>query len=51
LEVDPKGQLIAKLQSNVPSMLVYDIDLSTVTGTIHIRDRRPELYEEIVRPK
>jgi predicted amidohydrolase len=48
---DPKGELVAKLQSNVPSMLVYDIDLSSVTDTLQIRDRRPELYREIVRPK
>ncbi len=48
---DPKGRLVAKLQSNVPSMLVYDVDLSAVTNTAHIRDRRPELYGEIARPK
>jgi 5-aminopentanamidase len=48
---DPKGQLVAKLQSNVPSMLIFDIDLSQVTDTVHIRDRRPELYGDIARPK
>jgi predicted amidohydrolase len=48
---DPKGQIIAKLQSNVPGMLVADLDLSRVTDAHHIRDRRPELYEELARPK
>jgi predicted amidohydrolase len=47
---DPKGQLVAKLQSNVPSMLVVDVDLSNVSNT-SLRDRRPELYGEITRPK
>jgi hypothetical protein len=27
---DPRGQIVAKLQSNVPSMLVCEIDLSQV---------------------
>ena len=48
---DPKGQIIAKLQSNVPGMLVADLDLSLVTDVHHLRDRRPELYEELARPK
>jgi predicted amidohydrolase len=48
---DPKGQIIAKMQSNVPGMLVADLDLSRVTDSNHIRDRRPQLYEEIARPK
>jgi predicted amidohydrolase len=48
---DPKGQILAKLESNVPGMLVCDVDLSLVSNDKHIRDRRPELYEEIVRPK
>ena len=48
---DPKGQIIAKLQSNVPGILVCDVDLSRVTDTKHIRDRRPKLYEEISPPK
>jgi predicted amidohydrolase len=48
---DPKGRLVAKLESNVPGILVYDADLSSVTDTAHIRDRRPELYGEIARPK
>lgn len=48
---DPKGQIVAKMQSNVPGMLVADLDLSRVTDTNHLRDRRPKLYEEIARPK
>lgn len=48
---DPKGQIVAKLESNTPGILTYDVDLSRVTDTAHIRDRRPELYQEIGRPK
>ncbi len=48
---DPQGQIVAKLQSNVPGMLVCDVDLSQVTDTNHIKDRRPELYKAITEPK
>jgi predicted amidohydrolase len=48
---DPKGQILAKLQSNVPGMLICDVDLSLVTDTNHMKDRRPELYEEITKHK
>jgi beta-ureidopropionase len=48
---DPKGQTVAKLQSNLPGMLVYDVDFSRVTDTTHIKDRRPELYKAITEPK
>ncbi len=47
---DPDGKILAKLQSNVPSMLVVDVDLSKVKDKLHILDRRPELYEEISGP-
>jgi predicted amidohydrolase len=46
---DPQGQIVAKLQSNVPGMLMCDVDLSRVTETMHIKDRRPELYAEITK--
>ena len=45
----PSGRILAKLQSNVPGMLVCDLDLSKVTDTKHIRDRRPDLYGELLR--
>ena len=48
---DPKGQIAARLQTNLPDMLVADVDLSAVRDTNHIRDRRPELYGDIARPK
>lgn len=48
---DPKGQIVAKLQSNVPGMLVCDVDPSQGTETNHIKDRRPELYKAITEPK
>jgi predicted amidohydrolase len=47
---DPRGQLSAKLQTNVPAMLIADVDLSGVRN-VDIRDRRPELYEQIARPR
>jgi predicted amidohydrolase len=48
---DPKGKIVAKLQSNIPAILSYDIDLAQVSDVNHIRDRRPELYEEITKPR
>lgn len=47
----PKGSILAKLQTNIPDMLVCDVDLSKVTSDRHIRDRRPELYKELSLPK
>ncbi len=48
---DPDGKVIAKLETNVPDMLVVDVDLSKVHEDRHLRDRRPELYGEIVKGK
>ncbi len=47
---DPKGKILAKLQSNLPSMLVVDVDLSQVTTNKHMDDRRPDLYRELSVP-
>jgi predicted amidohydrolase len=47
---DPHGDIVARLQSNLPAMLVCDVDLSQINDT-DIRDRRPDLYGEIIRPK
>ena len=47
---DPGGELIGRLQTNVPDMLVSDVDLSKSNDT-DIRDRRPELYGEIAHSK
>lgn len=47
---DPQGRIIAKLQSNRPGILACDLDLAEVTDSRHLRDRRPELYREIVAP-
>lgn len=47
---DPGGDFIAQIQTNVPAMLVSDVDLSK-TNDRDLHDRRPELYEEITRPK
>ncbi|MBI1785968.1 MAG: carbon-nitrogen hydrolase family protein [Acidobacteria bacterium] len=46
---DPKGGIVAKLQTNLPGMLVVDVDLAQVTDTKHLRDRRPELYQDVGR--
>jgi N-carbamoylputrescine amidase len=48
---DPNGAIAARLQSNVAGMLVCDVDLSRVSDKRHIKDRRPELYGEIAKPK
>jgi predicted amidohydrolase len=47
---DPSGDLIGQLQTNVPALLVCDVDLSKTNDT-DVHDRRPELYNEISRPK
>jgi len=49
--VDPKGQIVSKHQSNVPGMLISDINLGEVTTDHHIKDRRPELYRELALPR
>ena len=46
---DPQGELIAKLQSNQPGLLVHDVDLDRV-DIHHIADRRPEIYGAITEP-
>ena len=43
LITDPKGGVEAKLQTNVPGMLIHDIDLNEVTTNM-LKDRRPDLY-------
>jgi predicted amidohydrolase len=48
---DPKGNVIAKMQSNVPGILVCDVDLSQVTENRHLNDRRPELYKDLALPQ
>jgi hypothetical protein len=42
--------LVGNLQTNVPALLVCDVDLSQINDT-DVGDRRLELYGEIVRPK
>jgi len=48
---DPKGQIVAKLQTNRPAMLVVDVDLSQVTENKHMKDRRPVLYKDLALPQ
>ncbi len=40
---NPRGDIVAKLQSNAPGVLIADISLDEVTEQM-ITDRRPELY-------
>jgi predicted amidohydrolase len=47
---DPNGNFVSKLQTNVPALLVTDIDLSKVNN-VDIHDRRPELYSPISKAK
>ena len=44
LITDPKGETVAKLQSNLPGVLVYDINLSDVKND-RIKNRRSDIYE------
>jgi len=43
LITDPHGKVAAKLQSNVPDVLVHTVDLAEASGK-HLEDRRPDLY-------
>ena len=42
--IDPTGKLDAKLQSNIPGVLVHDIDLSKISQYMW-DNRRPDLYK------
>lgn len=44
LITDPRGKVAAKLQSNVPDVLVHTLDLGEILDDRHLRDRRPDLY-------
>jgi beta-ureidopropionase len=44
LITDPEGETVAKLQSNLPGTLVYDIDLSEVKS-FRIKNRRSDIYK------
>jgi len=41
---DPQGELVAKLESSIPGVLVHDLDLSAISEEM-LTHRRPELYE------
>ncbi len=44
LITDPRGKVAAKLQSNVPDVLLHEIDIEDASDENHLSDRRPELY-------
>jgi len=43
----PNGEIEAKLQSNIPDVLIHDINLERAIDDNHLSDRRPELYQII----
>jgi len=51
LVTGPDGRIVAKEQPETPGVLFCEVDLSRAKDDNHIRDRRPDLYEIITRPK
>ncbi len=47
LLIGPRGEVIERIDSEKPGLLVREIDLSRATDDNHLRDRRPELYGAI----
>ena len=45
LITNPRGEVAAKLQSNLADVLVHEVDLEEVGDTNQLHDRRPELYQ------
>jgi len=48
LITNPRGEVAAKLLSNVPGVLIEDLDLSQASDEM-LKDRRPELYGALTR--
>jgi predicted amidohydrolase len=48
LITDPLGNVSGKLQSNVPDVLVHDVDLDITSTDHHLVDRRTDLYGPLV---
>ena len=44
LITNPKGEVEAKLESNIPDVLIHNVDLEQVAVGKHLEDRRPEIY-------
>ncbi len=44
LITNPGGKVEAKLESNVPDVLIHQVDLAEVKADNHLDNRRPELY-------
>ncbi len=44
LITDPEGNVSGKLQSNIPDVLIHDVDISLNDARSHLNDRRPDLY-------
>jgi predicted amidohydrolase len=49
--VGPEGGVEAKRDDDKPGLLICEVDLARAKDDNHIRDRRPELYQVICRPK
>jgi predicted amidohydrolase len=51
LVTGPDGRIVAREQAETPGVLFCEVDLSRAKDDNHIRDRRPDLYGIITRPK
>ncbi len=49
LLIGPKGQVIKKEYGKEPALLVSEINLLEAKDDNHIKDRRPELYHDIIK--
>ena len=47
--VDPKGTIIAQEEGEHEAMVIVEVTLDERIGDGPIRDRRPEIYEELLR--
>lgn len=47
LITDPRGEVAAKLQSNLPDVLIHEIDLKDVSDENHLDNRRPEFIAAV----
>jgi predicted amidohydrolase len=51
LVTGPRGQIVAKEKTNEPGVLCCEINLAEARDDNHLRDRRPELYGVLTKPK
>jgi predicted amidohydrolase len=49
LVTDPGGKVLGKKETEAPGIMVCDLDLNNAKDDIHLRDRRPDLYDIITK--